>query len=214
MSPAARIKRWDGNVARASIRFGIPKSWLRAVMEAESGGRTMSGPTSPITSSMGAMGLMQLMPDTYRDMRTLYALGPDPYDPQDNIVAAAGYLRWLYKRYGYPTMFAAYNDGPGNLEQRLIDGRMLPLETRLYVAEITGTRFIHPSGAKDLARFTRPNGDPVWINGFAVASVRAPLDGEYAPAVRSVIAVGKSKQGVKETVAQATEMLRAHGARV
>lgn len=214
MSPAARLNRWNGEIARASLRFGVPQSWLRAVMEAESGGRTMSSETEPITSTMGAMGLMQLMPDTYAEMRAAYRLGPDPYDPHDNITAAAAYLRWLYKRYGYPTMFAAYNDGPGNLEQRLVEGRMLPLETQLYVGEITGTRLVRANGPKSLAKLTRPNGAPVWINGFAVGSVRPPLPGEYAAEVRSVIQVGKMHQGVKETVAQATALLRAHGGRV
>jgi len=215
MSPAELLNRWNGAIASASKRFRVPQSWLRAVMQAESGGRTMSGENRPITSVRGAMGVMQLMPRTYGEMRAEYDLGPDPYAPEDNIVAAAAYLHWLYSRYGYPMMFAAYNDGPGNLEQRLIDGRMLPAETQLYVGSVAGTSAIaRTGGARSLARFTRPDGTEVLINGFAVSSVRAALPGEYAPGVQSVIAVGKARQGVKEGVALTTQRLRTHGARV
>jgi soluble lytic murein transglycosylase-like protein len=217
MSHAELMNRWNGEIGVAAERFGVPQSWLRAVMAAESGGRTMSSETKAITSSMGAQGLMQLMPQTYADMRAQLGLGPNAYDPHDNITASAAYLRWLDKRYGYPEMFAAYNDGPGNLEARLVAGRMLPLETQLYVGEITGKGAggnLFAGGARSIVKFTRPDGASVAINAFAVAKIRAPLPDEYAPSVRAVIMAGKASQGVEETVAQATQRLRAHGARV
>jgi soluble lytic murein transglycosylase-like protein len=198
MSAAALITRWDPEVARASKRFHVPQGWIRAVMEAESGGRTMASETEPIVSNKGAMGLMQLMPETWREWRATLALGTDPYDPHDNITAATAYLHVLYAKYGYPAMFAAYNDGPGNLEQRMIDGGLLPQRV----------------GAKSLARFTRPNGEAVMINGFAVTAVRAPLPDEYPPGVNAVIAMGRLSQGVRETLGQTTRLLRAHGGRV
>jgi hypothetical protein len=213
MSAAALITRWDPEVARASRRFHVPQGWIRAVMEAESGGRTMASETEPIISNKGAMGLMQLMPETWREWRATLALGTDPYDPHDNITAATAYLHVLYAKYGYPAMFAAYNDGPGNLEQRMIDGGLLPQETQLYVAKITGVVPMH-IGAKSLARFTRPNGEAVMINGFAVTAVRAPLPGEYPPSVNAVIAMGHLSQAVCETLGQTTRLLRAHGGRV
>ncbi len=92
----------------------------------------------PIRSAAGAMGLMQLMPGTYAEMRARYGLGKNAYDPRDNILAGAAYLRILYKKYGYPAMFAAYNDGPGNLEGHLHRGRALPAETKNYVKGVTG----------------------------------------------------------------------------
>ena len=216
MSRAELVNRWSDDIERASRRFGVPQSWIRAVMAAESGGRTMSAKDHPITSVAGAVGVMQLMPRTYVEMRAEYGLGPDPYEPHDNIVAGAAYLRWLSLKYGYPTMFAAYNDGPGNLEQRLIDGRMLPLETQLYVASVTGspTRIARVAGAQSVAKFTRPDGGAVEINGFAVSSVRAPLPGEYAPGVNAVIDMGKLHQGVRESVNATTAVLRKHGGRV
>jgi len=214
LPPAQLMNRWKADITRASRRFGVPETWLRSVMEAESGGRTMQAAGRPITSVAGAVGVMQLMPETYAEMRGEYGLGRDPYEPHDNIIAAAAYLRWLFGRYGYPTMFAAYNDGPGNLEQRLIDGRMLPLETQLYVASITGSGAVVRVGGRSIAKFTRPDGTEVDINGFAVNSVRAPLPGEYTPGVNAVIGMGKLRQGVRETVAQATAELRRRGGRV
>jgi len=212
MTFSQRMKRWDPLIAEASKRFGIPQLWLRAVMQLESGGRTMLTPTQRITSTAGAMGLMQLMPETYAEMRDAYALGPDPYDPHDNIIASAAYLRWLHGKYGYPTMFAAYNDGPGNLEQRLLSGGLLPAETRNYVTDITealegrGKNF-----GRGMAEFTRPDGSPVLIGVATIRAVRAALPDEYAPSVKSVITSGKLKQGVREDVAQAKAIIRAHG---
>jgi soluble lytic murein transglycosylase-like protein len=83
------------------------------------------------------MGLMQLMHGTYNEMRAQYGLGRDPFNPRDNVFAAAGYLRWLYKRYGFPNMFAAYNGGPGKLEDHLANGAPLPDETVNYIASVT-----------------------------------------------------------------------------
>jgi membrane-bound lytic murein transglycosylase B len=213
MSFAQLMKRWDPWIAAAAKRFDVSENWIRAVMRIESGGRTMLGENQPITSSTGAMGLMQLMPSTYDDMRLQYRLGADPYDPHDNIIAGAAYLHFLRGKYGYPNMFAAYNDGPGNLEARMIDGGLLPAETTNYLATVTGT-LSGGGGAgsrANLVKFTRPNGDPVMIDGGAVVSVRAAFPGEYAPGVLSVIAVGKMRQGVRENVALAKAIIRAHG---
>ena len=86
-------------------------------------------------SSKGAMGLMQIMPDTWAALRVRYRLGRDPYDPHDNIMAGAAYLREMWDRYGdVATMLAAYNAGPGRYDDYLETGRALPAETRAYVA--------------------------------------------------------------------------------
>ena len=215
MGFAQLMKRWDPSIALAAKRFDVPENWIRAVMRIESGGRTMLGENQPITSSAGAMGLMQLMPETYNDMRAQYRLGANPYDPHDNILAGAAYLRFLRAKYGYPNMFAAYNDGPGNLEARMVDGGLLPAETINYVATITGKLNAGGPGSKaNLARFTRPNGEAVMIDGGAVMSVRAAFPGEYAPGVQTVITIGKTRQGVRETLAQAKTIIRMHGGAV
>jgi hypothetical protein len=135
------LDRWQPLIAEAARRFGIPEAWIRVVMEAESGGETMLN-GRPITSSAGAMGLMQVMPDTYAELRTRFGLGPDPYDPRDNIYAGAAYLRTMYDRYGYPALFAAYNAGPAQFDAYLFHGTPLPGETWDYLAKIG-------SGAKE-----------------------------------------------------------------
>ena len=136
-APAAGASndRWGAEIAEASSRFGIPEDWIRRVMRAESGGRTrLRG--RPIVSSAGAMGLMQLMPGTWLELRALLGLGRDPFNPRDNIVAGAFYLRAMYDRFGYPGLFAAYNAGPSRYAAFLSGSRPLPSETRAYVASI------------------------------------------------------------------------------
>jgi membrane-bound lytic murein transglycosylase B len=214
MGFGALMHRWDPLIAQASRRFDVPEKWIRIVMQVESGGRTMSGEKQPIVSRAGAMGLMQLMPSTYRDMRAEFGLGPDPFAPRDNIFAGAAYLRWLNGKYSYPAMFAAYNDGPGNLEARLMNAGLLPQETRTYVARVTaaieGRGFVAaPQGPP--VKFTRPNGLPVWIKPAQVISVRAAFQDEYAPGVQSVIAFGRIKQGVCENLAQVKVRLHLRG---
>ena len=132
---ASRIDRWETYIAEAAQRFAIPQDWIRAVMRSESGGRTtLNG--QPITSSAGAMGLMQLMPGTYSDMRIRYGLGNDSYDPHDNVLAGAAYLRLMYQQYGYPSLFAAYNAGPARFDGYLLRGKSLPSATLSYVGGI------------------------------------------------------------------------------
>lgn len=116
-------------IAEASRRFDIPAAWIRAVMHAESAGDPHA------ISSAGAMGLMQIMPGTWADLRVRHRLGRDPYDPRDNILAGAAYLHELYDRYGSPGFLAAYNAGPDRYEAWL-KGRPLPPETRAYVAAV------------------------------------------------------------------------------
>jgi soluble lytic murein transglycosylase-like protein len=132
---AAPPDPWTSFVAEAAHRFGIPDAWIKSVMHAESAGRTtLHG--QPITSSAGAMGLMQVMPGTYRDMRGAYHLGADAYDPHDNILAGTAYLRAMYGRFGYPGLFAAYNAGPGRYDAYLRGEAVLPAETSTYIAKL------------------------------------------------------------------------------
>lgn len=134
---AASVDRWSNLIAEASARFGIPEAWIRRVMAAESGGRTtLNGRL--IESRAGAMGLMQLMPGTWRDMRAALGLGHDPHEPRDNILAGTAYLRAMYDRFGYPGLFAAYNAGPGTYSAHLAGRRRLPSETVAYVAAVAG----------------------------------------------------------------------------
>ncbi len=131
------IGQWQPYIAEAAARFGLPTEWIAHVMRIESGGLT-SLDRRPIRSPAGAIGLMQLMPSTWADLRQRYALGRDPDDPHDNILAGAAYLRRMYDSFGYPGVFAAYNAGPGRYEEHLRTGLPLPSETRTYIALVTG----------------------------------------------------------------------------
>jgi soluble lytic murein transglycosylase-like protein/cell division protein FtsN len=121
---------WGPWIREASARFDVPERWIREVMRQESGGR------SSATSRVGAMGLMQVMPGTYRELQQRYGLGNDPYHPYDNLMAGTAYLREMYELYGSPAFLAAYNAGPRRLEDYLWGGKGLPSETRNYVARI------------------------------------------------------------------------------
>lgn len=166
-------------VREASRRFGIPERWITAVMGVESAFDV--GATSPV----GAMGLMQVMPETYAGLRQRYGLGVDPYQPRDNILAGAAYLREMYDRYGVSGFLAAYNAGPGRYEAHLIGGRALPLETRNYVAKITPQLGLDVAPvAVPVQSVARPPTIFVAIGGRSsdVAATDLPLAAEHSPA--------------------------------
>ncbi len=126
---------WRPYIRQASDRFSVPQAWIRAVMHQESGGHEYRN-GEPITSSAGAMGLMQLMPATYADLEGQFDLGSDPFEPHDNIMAGTAYISQMYRKYGAPAFLAAYNAGPQRLDDYLAQGRPLPNETVDYVAAI------------------------------------------------------------------------------
>ncbi len=133
--PGPASDPWGPYIVEASRRFDVPERWIRAVMKVESGGHEfLDG--RPVTSAAGAMGLMQLMPATYEEMRAENHLGDDPYDPHNNILAGAAYLRAMYDLYGVPAFLAAYNAGPHRLDGYLAGTTPLSDETRHYVAMI------------------------------------------------------------------------------
>ncbi|HEY0622764.1 lytic transglycosylase domain-containing protein [Sphingomonas sp.] len=135
-SPSASdVARWSAEIDAAALRCGIPGEWIVRVMRAESGGRTMLG-GRPIRSRKGAIGLMQLMPGTWAELRRDLRLGDDPDLPADNIVAGACYLRRMYDRFGYPGLFGAYNAGPGRYAAWLAGEAMLPGETVAYLRSV------------------------------------------------------------------------------
>jgi soluble lytic murein transglycosylase-like protein len=160
------------HVAEASHRFGIPKAWIYAVMGVESAG------DMDATSAKGAMGLMQVMPGTYADLRARYGFGPNAYNPRDNILAGTAYLREMYDRYGSPGFLAAYNAGPRRYEGYLA-GRPLPPETRAYLARLSPA-----VGATITAASAAPPDPLAWTR----AALFAERGGVAVPVVPSAVA--------------------------
>ena len=157
-----------GYVAEASQRFGIPAAWIRAVMRIESAGEV------GVTSPAGAMGLMQVMPQTYATLRAKLDLGANAYDPHDNIMAGTAFLRDMHDRYGDAGFLAAYNAGPGRYEEFRAGGRRLPSETILYTARL-GSLLGLDGDALPVAglpsALARPEDAPIFV----------PLNGDVAP---------------------------------
>jgi soluble lytic murein transglycosylase-like protein len=187
---AAGVERWAPQIAEASLRFGLPESWIRSVIDAESGGETrIHG--RPTTSSAGAMGLMQLMPRTWRDMRAAYRLGPDPHDPHDNIIAGAAYLRAMYDRFGYPGLFGAYNAGPSRYSDHLAGRRRLPAETIAYMARAGGAAAVPAPVAQSA------EAPSLFVTIARAGADFIPHDPSSAPRVSDAlfVPVGNSAQG-------------------
>ena len=95
----------DKYIVDASKEFGIPAKMIASMAKVESSFDQDS------ISSAGAIGLMQLMPDTAN------GLGVNPYDAQDNIRGGAKYMSELYQKYGnWDLVAAAYNAGEGAVD--------------------------------------------------------------------------------------------------
>lgn len=152
----------ESAVAEASAAFAIPSPWIRGVMARESGGDPRA------VSPAGALGLMQLMPATWREQRARYALGSDPFDVRDNVYAGAAYLREMLDRFGPSGFLAAYNAGPARYTAFRSGRAGLPRETRAYVAALAPLMGAAPAGGP-LASHRRltPN----------ASSLFPPLDG-------------------------------------
>lgn len=141
---AADGASYDNAVAAAARRFDLPQDWIKAVIKAESGGDANA------VSAKGALGLMQLMPDTWAEMRDRYGIQGDVLDPAANIIAGSAYLAEMRNRFGYPGLFAAYNAGPARYEAHLRSGALLPAETRAYLAELDARLGLPAGGTSGL----------------------------------------------------------------
>jgi soluble lytic murein transglycosylase-like protein len=121
-----RTSLYDEHIRAAADRYGLPVPLLKAVMAAESNFNPAA------VSEKGATGLMQLMPDTARDMYVY-----DLYDPAQNIEGGARYLRHLHDQFGNDLVrvLAAYNAGPEAV--RRSGGTVPPIrETQEYVGKV------------------------------------------------------------------------------
>jgi hypothetical protein len=123
---SGRVSQYEALIGQHATANALSPDFVRAVIQAESAFNPRA------RSVKGAMGLMQLMPDTAAEYRVVNA-----YDPAENIRAGVAYLKSLMTRYGNDVSLAlaAYNAGPGAVDKY---GRTVPpyKETRNYVAQI------------------------------------------------------------------------------
>ena len=191
----------EAAIADAAMRFDVPPAWIRAVILAESNG------VAHATSPKGAIGLMQLMPSTWEELRVEHGLGEDPYAIGDNVIAGTAYLRQLLDRFGVEGFLAAYNAGPGRYREHLLQDRPLPAETLTYVERVMeliglacplappqrdGSRpqwrqaplFAGPAGSTDMgARSDEPAGT-MRVADMATAANCAFADGPFGTGLR------------------------------
>jgi soluble lytic murein transglycosylase-like protein len=122
--PVARTRRYDRVILDAASAYGVPAAMVKAVIAAESA-------FDPVARSpKGAMGLMQLMPDTARTLGV-----HEPYQATENVDGGTRYLRRLHDRYGdWTRTLAAYNAGPGAVDRH--QGVPPYQETREYVRRV------------------------------------------------------------------------------
>jgi hypothetical protein len=176
---------WGPYIGAASQRFDVPTSWIRNVMRVESGGHEYMGGHLTV-SAAGAMGLMQLEPETYREMAAQYGLGPDPFNPYNNIMAGTAYIHEMYSIFGSPGFLAAYNAGPGRLQEYVNDHVPLPQETQAYLAmiapHITGDYPGGNSADEELAMNTSPV-TGVGVSSSALPSAPAPVSPAPVPSM-------------------------------
>ena len=121
-------KKYDDIIKKAQKRYGVEFSLIKAVIQVESGFDPKA------VSKRGAKGLMQIMPDNYKNLFV-----KDPFDPSQNIMGGTLYLQRLLKRYKYklPLALAAYNAGPQAVDKYK---RIPPYkETQNYVRKVMKT---------------------------------------------------------------------------
>ena len=132
---------------RFSEEYGVPKEIIYAIIKCESSFK------ADAKSAQGAVGLMQMMPETFEDLSR--RLGREYnesmlYDPKVSIEFGTYYLGYLYSRYGvWENVYAAYNAGYGRVDKWLedpdisTDGRLVNIpyeETRKYVEKVSDAR--------------------------------------------------------------------------
>jgi len=114
-------------IVAVAARHGLEPELILAVIQVESNFH----PT--IRSSAGAVGLMQLLPSTGLEVARQVGMPWHGYhtlhDPERNVELGTAYLAWLLERYGgnEELALAAYNQGPGRVEQLIRRGRRVPL---------------------------------------------------------------------------------------
>lgn len=138
---SAEERRLEPLIQKYAKEYDLDPNLLRAVGKTESNLNHYDDDGNVKTSSVGAVGIFQLMPDTAK------GLGVDPYDEEDNIKGGAKYLRQMLDLFGSERLaIAAYNAGPGAVKDY---GDVPPYkETQNYVEKVLKTRDDYESSKK------------------------------------------------------------------
>lgn len=128
-------------VIQEANRQGVDPGIALAVARTESGVCQWAPDGSVLVSSAGAIGVMQLEPATAAQ------LGVDPNDVNQNIRGGVTFLKQLYQKYGsWDQTLAAYNWGPGNMDNALATAEAVPSQVLNYVRGILGIGTVYNAG--------------------------------------------------------------------
>jgi len=153
------IHEYQNLIKTISARYQVDPTLVTAIVSAESNFNEIA------ISRTGAMGLMQLMPDTATQLGVT-----DPFEPRDNIEGGVKYIRYLLERFDGNIEFAvaAYNCGPGAVEKH---GGVPPYgETRRYVKKVFDRyhgkkeMYIEPAQRRTVRKIERPDGSIIYTN--------------------------------------------------
>ena len=150
----SRTNNYDHIIRRKSDKYNVEPAIIKAVITAESNWDPQA------ISKKGAIGLMQLMPSTAKEMKIT-----DPYDPEENIEAGTRYLRYLLDRFkeDLDLALAAYNAGPSRVEKA--GGIPSILETKTFVRSVKSFyKDLSRNTMKPIYKITFSNGTILYTN--------------------------------------------------
>ncbi len=161
------MHEYQSTIKRISARYRVDPTLVTAVISTESNFNELA------ISRSGAMGLMQLMPDTATHLGVR-----DPFDPKENIEGGVKYLRYLIERFkgNLEHAIAAYNSGPSTVDKF---GGIPPYgETRRYVKKVFDryhgkkSMYIPPYQSRTVRKIVRADGSIIYTNTSPEALVR------------------------------------------
>ena len=168
MSGLGMAANVQAELLSAAAQYGVPTQVMLNVAQTESGGNQAA--VGPMThTGEQAVGVMQLLPST------ALGLGVDWTDELDNIRGGAIYLSQMYRQFGsWNLAVAAYNGGPGRIQNVLDGSQTLPPETANYVQKVLGVPF-DPSGQSQGVAAGGGSNAGTLIGGTATGNVVVPV---------------------------------------
>jgi soluble lytic murein transglycosylase-like protein len=163
---------------------GVDPGIALAVARTESGVCQWAPDGSVVMSSAGAIGVMQLEPATAAQ------LGVDPHDVNQNIRGGVTYLKQLYQKYGnWSDALAAYNWGPGKMDNALLTASAIPGQVLNYVRGILGIGTVYNAGMNTIRSQAAPAPDMATVDAgpeISAGDILSSVDGTPAMNVNLV----------------------------